>query len=307
MLAALLLLLALAVVPPLIGGYLLHALAGYLISGLLALSVGLLVGYGRLPTLGGGVAFGAGAYAVATLSFLGIGQPLLALLASVLAGVAVGLPFALYAVVAGGVEYLMLTYLTVFLATFIPAMWIVLPPGTIRNGPSLAFGLDPLHGPGFYWLVLGAVALCVAAAWLLVASPAGRVMQAIGRNPVRLSAMGYRVWLYRTTLTLFASAIGAIGGWLYALQTDFVTTQLLGQSTSVQGLSGALIGGVDTILGPLLGSTLLNVLDNQLSRGSTESSLFLGAALILSLLLMPDGILGRLQNLARRWQRSSAL
>jgi branched-chain amino acid transport system permease protein len=159
-----------------------------------------------------------------------------------------------------------------------------------------------LHDVGFYWFVLGAVALCVAAAWLLMASPAGRVARAIGRNPVRLSAMGYRVWLYRTGLTLFASVVGAIGGWLYALQTSFVTTELLGQTTSIQGLSGALIGGVETILGPVLGSALLSVLDNQLSRGSTQSSLFLGAALILSLVLMPDGILGRFDSWMRTWK-----
>src|ERR671927_50602 len=66
---------ALAVVPPLIGGFIVRALAGYLIFGLLALSVGLISGYGRLFNLGVGANFGISAYTVAAVSQFGITNP----------------------------------------------------------------------------------------------------------------------------------------------------------------------------------------------------------------------------------------
>src|SRR6266540_6843711 len=65
----------LAIVPPLIGGFIVRALAGYLIFGLLALSVGLISGYGRLFNLGVGANFGISAYAVAILSQYDITNP----------------------------------------------------------------------------------------------------------------------------------------------------------------------------------------------------------------------------------------
>src|SRR5437773_1637718 len=91
---------AFAVVPPLIGGFLIRALTGYLIFGLLALSVGLITGYGRLFNLGVGANFGISAYAVAILSQYDITNPFVLVLCALGAGVLVALLFAFYAVVA---------------------------------------------------------------------------------------------------------------------------------------------------------------------------------------------------------------
>src|SRR5438105_8264049 len=103
---------ALAIVPPVIGGFLIRALTGYLIFGLLALSVGLITGYGRLFNLGVGANFGISAYAVAVLSQFDVSNPVVLMLAALGAGIVVSLLFAFYAVVASGTEYLMLTFLT---------------------------------------------------------------------------------------------------------------------------------------------------------------------------------------------------
>jgi len=120
------LVLAFAVIPPLIGGFLIRALTSYLIFGLLALSVGLITGYGRLFNLGVGANFGISAYAVAILSQYGITNPFVLVLCALGAGVLVALLFAFYAVVASGTEYLMLTFLT-----------------------TLAFSVAPLTAPDF--------------------------------------------------------------------------------------------------------------------------------------------------------------
>jgi branched-chain amino acid transport system permease protein len=116
--------------------------------------------------------------------------------------------------------------------------------------------------------------------------------------------MGYSVPRYRVALTMYAGLIASLGGWLYALQTNFVFIDLLGVANSTNGLVYALIGGVDTILGPLLGAAILRALTDQLSRAGTQSSLFIGIMLMLVVYLIPEGVLGLRHRFRRR--RASA-
>src|SRR5216683_7787249 len=92
----LVLLVVLAVVPPIIGGYILRALTSYMIFGLLALAVGLITGYGRLFNLGVGANFGVSAYTVAILTHFQITNPFLLVAAALATGVLVSLLFSFY-------------------------------------------------------------------------------------------------------------------------------------------------------------------------------------------------------------------
>jgi branched-chain amino acid transport system permease protein len=286
----------LAIVPPLIGGYVVRGLTSYMIFGLLALAVGLITGYGRLFNLGVGANFGVSAYTVAILTHFSITNPFVLLAAALVTGVLVSLLFSFYALVASGIEYLMLTFLTTAAFAAVPLATLDLTGGDnglrVLGGTAPAFGLTPLIGNNFYWFVLAIVALVTALSWYILMSQTGKAIQAIGRNPGRAAAMGYSVPSFRVALTIYASLIASLGGWLYALQTSFVFIDLLGIANSTNGLVYALIGGVDTILGPLLGAALLRALTDQLSRAGTQSSLFIGIVLMLVVYLIPDGILG---------------
>jgi branched-chain amino acid transport system permease protein len=294
---------ALVVVPPIVGGFVVRALTTYLIFGLLALSVGLITGYGRLFNLGAGANFGISAYTVAILSQHGVTNPFVLVLCALGTGLLVALLFAFYALIASGVEYLMLTFLTTLAFAVLPLAAPDFTGGdnglSVRSPLTAAFGLNPLIGHNFYWFVLAIVVACAVLSWFVLNSQAGRAVQAIGRNPVRAAAMGYSVGGYRVALTLYSSILASLGGWLYALQTAFVHESLLGLGTSANGLVYALVGGVDTIAGPLFGSAILRFLDDLLSRGSTQSSLYIGIVLMLVVYLMPDGLIGL-------WQRAIA-
>jgi branched-chain amino acid transport system permease protein len=294
----------LAVVPPLIGGYMVRAITSYLIFGLLALAVGLITGYGRLFNLGVGANFGVSAYTVAVLSHFGITNPVELLVASLVAGFIVSLLFAFYALVASGIEYLMLTFLTTAAFAAVPLATLDLTGGDnglrVLGGPAVSFGMTPLIGSNFYWFVLAIVTLVSLLSWYILVSQTGKAIQAIGRNPSRAAAMGYSVPRFRVALTIYASLVASLGGWLYALQTNFVFIDLLGIANSTNGLVYALIGGVDTILGPLLGAAILRALTDQLSRAGTQSSLFIGIVLMLVVYLIPEGILGLRHRFARR-------
>jgi branched-chain amino acid transport system permease protein len=286
----------LAVVPPAVGGYLPRALTSYFIFGLLALSVGLISGYGRLFNLGVGATFGVAAYAVAVLSQFGVSNPFVLLVGALGAGLLVALLFAFYALVASGIEYLMLTFLTTLAFAVLPLALPDLLGGdnglALKGDLRVSFGLNPLRGYEFYWFVLAVVVACALLSWFLVSSQAGKAVQAIGRNPVRAAAMGYSVGGYRVALTLYASLIASLGGWLYILQNSFVHQDLLGLGNSTNGLVYALIGGVNSILGPFLGAVLLRFVNDTLSRGSTQTPLYLGIVLMLVVYFVPDGLLG---------------
>jgi branched-chain amino acid transport system permease protein len=300
--------LAFAVIPPLIGGFLIRALTSYLIFGLLALSVGLITGYGRLFNLGVGANFGISAYAVAILSQHGLTNPFVLVLCALGAGVLVALLFAFYAVVASGTEYLMLTFLTTLAFSVAPLTAPDFTGGdnglSVKGGLEVSFGLNPLLGNGFYWFVLAIVILVSLLSWFIVSSQTGKAIVAIGRNPQRAAAMGYSVAWYRVALTIYASVIASLGGWLYVLQNSFVHQDLLGLVSSTNGLVYALIGGVNTILGPLLGAVLLRYLNDTLSRGSTQSSLYIGIVLMLVVYVIPDGVLGLWSRFTAKMQKA---
>jgi branched-chain amino acid transport system permease protein len=287
-----------------IGGYIVRGLTSYLIFGLLALAVGLITGYGRLFNLGVGANFGVSAYTVAILTHHGVFNPFALVGAALLAGFLVSLLFSFYALVASGIEYLMLTFLTTAAFAAVPLTLLDLTGGdnglNVLGGLQVSFGLNPLIGTSFYWFVLAVVTVLAALSWYVLVSQAGKAIQAIGRNPSRAAAMGYSVPRYRVALTIHASLIASVGGWLYALQTNFVFIDLLGVGNSTNGLVYALIGGVDTILGPLLGAAFLRALTDQLSRAGTQSSLFIGIVLMLVVYLIPEGVLGLRHRFARR-------
>ncbi|MBV9580109.1 MAG: branched-chain amino acid ABC transporter permease [Chloroflexi bacterium] len=296
----------LAVIPPAIGGYVVRGLTSYMIFGLLALSVGLITGYGRLFNLGAGANFGVSAYTVAILTHppFSIFNPFVLFAAAMFTGFLVSLLFSFYALVASGIEYLMLTFLTTAAFAALPLATLDLTGGDnglrVLGGSAPSFGLNPLIGNSFYWFVLAVVALITLLSWYILTSQSGKAIQAIGRNPSRAAAMGYSVPRFRVALTIYSSLVASLGGWLYALQTSFVFIDLLGISNSTNGLVYALIGGVDTILGPFLGTALLRALTDQLSRVGSQSSLFIGIMLMLVVYLIPEGILGLWRRFARR-------
>lgn len=295
---------ALFVVPPFYGeDYLPQRISEYLIFGLPALAVGLIAGQARLLNVGVGATFGVSAYTVAILTQHAVFHPVLLMLAALGAGILVSLLFAVYAIVSTGLEYLLLTLLTTSAFFSVPLLFTGLTGGEnglgVKGAVDISFGLDPLQGSGFYWLLCGVTAFWCALSWYLLSSRAGRAMVAIGRNPVRAAAMGYSVHAYQVAVTLYSGVMAASGGWLYALAHGFVFQDLMGLGSSLNAVLYALIGGVDTIVGPLLGTAGLRFLGEYVGQQSTQSQLYIGVALLVVVYLLPAGVVGGLRQL---WQ-----
>ena len=295
---------ALFAVPPLYGQFLPQRISDYLIFGLPALAVALIAGHARLLNIGVGATFGVSAYAVAILSQHSVLNPWLLMLGAFAAGLLVSGLFAVYAVVATGLEYLLLTLLTTSAFFTLPLLFAGITGGEnglpVKGAVDISFGLDPLVGNGFYWLLCAITVFWCVLSWYLLASRSGRVMVAIGRNPVRAAAMGYSVRAYQVAVTLYSGAIAACGGWLYALAHAFVFQDLLGLANSVNFVLYSLVGGVDTIIGPLLGTAGLRYLGEYLgTTQSTQTQLYLGLALLVVVYLLPTGVVGGFRQLLR--------
>ena len=295
------LVLALLVVPPVYGQYLPQRLADYLVFGLPALAVGLIAGQARLLNIGVGATFGVAAYVVAMLSHRGVLNPFELMLAALASGVLVSGLFAIYAVVATGLEYLLLTLLTTSAFFTLPLLAVTVTGGEnglgVEGPVQVSFGLDPLQGSGFYWLLCIVTVFWCGLSWYLLSARVGRATIAIGRNPVRAAAMGYSVHAYRVWVTLFSGLIAASGGWLYALAHAFVFPDLLGLANSLNAVLYSLVGGVDYVLGPLLGTAGLRFLAEEAGQQTTQSQIYIGIALLLVVYLLPDGVTGRLRQL----------
>jgi ABC-type branched-subunit amino acid transport system permease subunit len=296
--------LALFAVPPIYGHFLAQRLSDYLIFGLPALAVGLIAGHARLLNIGVGATFGVSAYAVAILTQHGVLNPVVLMLAAFAAGLLVSALFAIYAVVSTGLEYLLLTLLTTSAFAALPFLFASATGGEnglpVKGAVDISFGLDPLVGSGFYLLLCAVTVFWCALSWYLLASRSGRVMVAIGRNPVRAAAMGYSVRAYQVAVTLYSGAIAASGGWLYALDHAFVFQDLLGLANSVNFVLYSLVGGVDTIVGPLLGTMGLRGLSDYLATALTNQiQLYIGLALLVVVYFLPNGVVGGVRQVLR--------
>lgn len=289
---------AMFIVPPLYGQFLAQRISDYLVFGLAALAVGLIAGHARLLNIGIGATFGVSAYVVAILSHRSVLNPWLLMLAALGAGALISLLFAVYAVVASGLEYLLLTLLTTAAFFSVPLIMQDLTGGenglSVLGPVTVSFGLDPVQGSGFYWLLSAITLFWLALSWYLLSSRAGRVMTAIGLNPTRCAAMGYSVRGYRVAVTMYSGLVAASAGWLYALLHSFVSQDLLGLPNSLNSVLYSLVGGVDTVLGPLLGAAGFRYFVEYTGQQSTQSQLYIGIALLIVVYFLPRGFLGSL-------------
>jgi branched-subunit amino acid ABC-type transport system permease component len=294
-----------ALAPLVLGGSALQQASMVLVFALLAASVAVLLRVGGVLNLGIGVIFGTAAYAVALLSRVDLASQWL-LIAAVLAACAPALLYGVYAGVASGIEYIMLTFLTTAAASKLPILVPGLSGGAngleVRDVAHAGFGLDPLDGPGFYVLALALVSACLAIGWFVLSSEIGRAAAAAGRSPLRVASNGYSLGMLRTLVALLAGALAGLAGWLYALQARVVGQVVLGLDVSLNALTYALLGGVaQPILGSAIGATLARLGSLVFGRsGGAADTLVVGVGLLLVAYALPNGILGLSLPLARR-------
>lgn len=299
--AILVLALILLVCPFVLSGYFLYLVTELLIWALFALSLDLLLGYTGLPSFGHAVFFGVPAYAVGIVLAAGYSLPL-ALLAAALAACGTAVVVGYLATRTGGVGYIIITLIVSYMAFILAFTWTGLTGG--ENGLYLprAGTLASLSPKAAYAVVAAITFLIVIGTNWLVKSNYGLLLTGVKANERRVQAMGYNTQIYKFQITVISAVIAGIAGVLYALLARSLSAELVGPELATEAVIWVLLGGVQTLFGPMLGAAIFIML-KQLLNTVEAYPIFLGLLFIAVVVWAPAGLVKlpeQLWNASRR-------
>jgi len=288
---------------PLVGDrYLISVFTQILILSIFALSLGFLMGFPRLISLGHAAFFGVGAYAAGIFAIRVDPNILLTLAVALALSLLLALIIGVLALRSTGIYFLMITLALAQMVYVASQQWASLTGGT--NGlvgiprPEL-FALLRFDRASFYYLVL----LLVVGSYLLlravVRSPYGRILIGIGSNEQRMRAIGYSPLSYKLIAFVLAGAVAGISGGLWAHFNGIITPGDLHWSVSAEALIMVIVGGAGTLIGPMLGAALVWFLETELTAYTDRSTMITGAVFILFVFFARNGIVGAAQ---RAWE-----
>ena len=303
-LAAGFLLAALAVAPFVADEYALVLGADMLIFALFAVSLHFVMGPGGMASFGHAAYFGLGAYAAA-LAARAVPMEVALIAAPLAAGIG-ALVFGWFCVRLSGVYLAMLTL------AFAQITW-----ATVYQWDALTGGSNGLVGVwpapwvssrvAYYWLTLALAGGAIALLWRVVFAPFGYALRATRDSPRRAAAIGIDVRTVRWAGFVIAGVAAGLAGSLYAFSKGSISPESLSIPRSVDGLVMVLLGGLQTLFGPVAGAALLTWLQDTLARHTEYWRAMLGAAILVLVLVFPQGIVGALTGAMRglRQRRAS--
>ncbi len=283
----------LVVFPFVASDYLMVLAHRVLMYSLIVLSFSLLVSQLGLVSLLQTTFAGLGGYAVAILAVLyGWSWPA-ALFASLGVVLASALLFGLVSLRASGIGFMMLTIALGQMVWALSFQWIDLTKGmdgiTGVAAPIIA-GLDLGNARSMYLVTAIIVVAAFAASHVLVSSHFGLLLRGIQDNAPRMRALAHPVLRARLVLFVIASLFAGIGGILLTWETRVITPVTLDLSRAVWVLTAAVVGGTRSLLGVPLGVILMVTLEAVLSQYTDRHLMIFGVVLVLSILLLPNGI-----------------
>lgn len=298
-------------------------LGKYLAFAFVAIGIVLSWGYGGILSLGQGIFFGVGGYALAMFLKLEASAPNLpdfmvwsgveslpawwvpfhslpfTIAAILLVPVVLAFPFslALFRKRVSGVYFAIVT-----IALALTLTVIIVGQQGISGGANGITDFSTLAGfdivqessrPNLYWIEVALLVTCMAVAAALLRTRLGKVLIAIRDREDRVRFSGYDTALLKAFIFTISAMFSSIGGAMFTLQVGLITPNLLGTVASVEMVIYAAVGGRLSITGAVAGAVVVGFLKSYLSEQFPEIwLLFLGGAFILVVALMPNGVAG---------------
>lgn len=260
------------------------------IYSLIALSVGISYGQAGILSVAQAAFASVGAYAAAIVTTR---YDLPAVLGLVLA---LALPPLIAYPLARLVTRLNALSLAIATLVFGQAVDIILREGGDFTGGYIGLsGIPPLSIAStllqYHFLSWAAVLVVVVLLSNLIDSPFGRATSTLRSDTLRAVADGVNVPHVRSVVLALSASVAGLGGWLYAHHIAYIGPDSLGPSVSLSVLLMAVVGGAQTVLGPIVGAALLTLLFKFIPSQEVQG-MFYGGALIAVLVLSPGGLLG---------------
>jgi branched-chain amino acid transport system permease protein len=271
-----------------------------------ALGLNVLVGYCGLTSLGHAGLFGVSGYTAGLLLAAGHGH-LAAILGAIAVSVTIAALFAVLALRATGIGFLMITLALGQILWGLAYRWSSLTGGD--NGVNVAgrpspFGLSLTTPSAFYGVTLAVFVLCVATMLAFVRSPFGASVRGTRDQPRRMSALGFNVWLVRFLAFVFSGFWSAIAGLLFVYYNQFISPQVMALQSSAEVLLMVISGGTATIAGPVVGAAIVVIMKNVVSAYVERWNMVLGVIFVLIISFMPEGLVPGLARLLRNATRA---
>lgn len=274
------------------------------IFAILAMSYDLLLGYTGIVSFGHAMFFGIGAYS--TGIFLKTFEPTLLYF-----GVSVLVGILLAAVVSFFVGILTLrlkSHYFAMLTLALSGLFLV----AAEKWRSLTYGNDgfTFRAPEifqdrlvFYLLSLGCLIVAFVFLKRFVSSPMGRVLIAVRENENRTASLGFNTIHYKVIASVVAGVFASLAGSLYAISLRFVNTSVMTMDITLDALLMTIIGGVGTLVGPIVGAGVIELAQHYLSGLARDYPIFerwiilFGILYIVAVIFFPRGIVGGIQSL----------
>jgi branched-chain amino acid transport system permease protein len=287
------------------------ALVDFVIRGaalaLFATSLNFLVGYGGMVSFGHGMFFGLGAYSFGLL-MQRTGMPIPAAFALAL-GVcaAVGLVVGLICVRLKEIYFAFLTLAFQMLVHSLIVLWVPLTGGDqgLRGGiprPPF-FGIDLANQAHFYLTSCTLLVIGLVLIHHIVQSPFGYTLRMIRDNATRASFLGIEVLRVRLIAFVIAGVFAGVGGVIMSLFVSGAYPEFAYWTISGEGIFIIMLGGLNSFLGPTVGTVILLVLNDFVTKFTEYYGLTLGLVILVFALGLRRGLLDVLLDL---WQRRSA-
>lgn len=263
---------------------------------ILSLSLGLITGYAGQTSLGNAAFYAIGAYVSALLSTrFGLNFFITAPIAGVVAGI-MGLLLGLPTLRLSG------TYLAITTLGFLEVVRMgFLNWESVTNGPlgiskiprPSLFGIElSLANNGMYYLMLILLALTTISIYFVITSKVGRALMAIRDDELAATMMGVRTTYYKVVAFVISAFFSGLAGAFYAHMIRFIDPNTFTFDTSIMILSIVILGGMGSMKGMFLGSTLLVSFPEALRFMQEYRFVVYGIILVLMMRYRPQGILG---------------
>lgn len=262
---------------------------------LFAAAFNLLLGYTGLLSFGHAAFFGGGAYFTAHAVKVWGFSPEFGILAGVAGASFLGLIMGLIAIRRQGIYFAMITLaLSQMFFFFCLQAGFTNGEDGIQSVPrGVLFGfIDLSNGLNMYYFVLAVFLIGIAIIWRFINSPFGMILKSIRENEDRAISLGYSVGAYKLGAFVMSAAIAGLAGGVKSLVFQFATLTDVAWQMSGEVILMALLGGIGTMIGPVVGAALVVTLQNYLATSPLPVTVITGVVFMVCVLLFRRGIIG---------------
>jgi len=278
---------------------------------LFAISFDLIFGYTGLLSFGQALFFGLGGYSVAiAIMRFGLNSGI-GLLLSVIVPIFFACFVGYFSVKLTGIHFVIITIIFALMGSTLGETWTWLTGGAdglnflpppIRVG---LFQIDVMDIKSNYYLVLFFAATTYLFLRRMVHSPLGKVFISIRENEDRARLIGYNVQRYKLIAFLIAGGLSGLAGGLYTLTLKYASAGFLHWSISGHAVVYTIVGGMGTLMGPVLGAGIVMSLEHYLVNFLQATDLVVGIVLVFMVLMAPKGLVGLIQSKLKRGKTSA--